>query len=771
MTSENRSDVSTTLMGQAPAGGISPRNLNIRRLVRMRGLLMAGVSLALAIPAVVAIWLTIPGEYTASAAIRFSNSRNTVLTDAVDGAVSSDYVRHVETQVSLIRGTAVQSRVLLRDDIRTLPLINSQGDAKQFLIENVDASLEPGTELVSISFRSDDRDTALAIVNATVEEYLEMATSAEKTRNDEITRQLIEERDTLEDKVTRLRADLAAHRENAGGAQVPGENSVDSELRAYYDGLSRALGDQTSAQKQIEQVQGYLTRLEQLMTQQQERPQETIYEFGVEDAVSSDSTVLVQKQMLASSEANLSQARSRYLEGHPQIQVQQEARDAVETALKQAEADARAKILLSRYEETKLESTRATQALEDAKARVVQYDAELQKHAAKSMDVAKAMAAVHEEEEALKDTLDELKQVQERIRVLHVESRAPATVEVAGEALAPVSPDYGRRIKMMALAVLASCGVAFALGLWRELTDQQVRTAQDITYCTDRPLMAMIPHISVEQDPQGKNAALITAEHPDSRSADEVRRLLTRIIYPPEGSAELNTCLVTSATRGDGKTSLACNLAIALAQANRRVLLVDVCARRPGIEKALGMPRDVGLSDMFANDVSMVDTFHPTRFPNLWVLGPGTREKELIGKLASRETVDFLEKAEESFEHVVIDTPPVLLMADAKLLAPVVDGVIAVVGAQVSTLGMTRRAIQELEQIGANVVGVVLNGVRHVPGGYMRRTMDTYYNYEAEHGTEETSEVAAVPRVKIHTMEAPSILLLDDSDSRVRRNS
>ncbi|MCC6698890.1 MAG: AAA family ATPase [Candidatus Hydrogenedentes bacterium] len=766
MSSEFHSDVSVAALGQAAGAGASPRNLNIRRLVRMRGALMAGIVLAISIPAMAAIWLVVPREYTASAAIRFSNTRHTVLTDLGGGAISSDYVRHVETQVNLIKGAAVLSLVSGREDIQALPLIKIQQDPEQFLIENVEASLEPGTELVTVSFQSDDRDTALAIVDATVQEYLKLATTAEKTRNDDITRQLIEERNTLEDKVARLRANLSARRENVGSAQLPGENSADSEVRAYYDGLSKALGDQTSAEKEIEQVQGYLTRLEELMTQQRESPQDPIYEFGVEDAVNGDSSVLVQKQMLATSDATVTQTKSRYLEGHPQIRVQEQARDAVATALKQAEAEARAKVLLSRYEETKRQFATATKSLEDAKARVAQFDAELQKRATESRDVVKAMSAVHEEEDALKDAMEELKQVQERIRVLHVESRAPATIEVASEALAPLAPDYGRRFKMMALAFMGSCCAAFAIGLWRELTDQQVRTPLDIGYCTDRPLMAMIPHLSVEQLPEGKNAALLTAEHPDSRSADEVRRLLTRIIYPPEGSAELNTCLVTSATRGDGKTSLACNLAIALAQANRRVLLLDVCARRPGVEKTLGMQPDVGLSEMFANRVSMTDAIHPSPFPNLWVLGPGIRGKELVGKLASRETVDFLEKAEEAFEHVVIDTPPVLLMADAKLLAPVVDGVIAVVGAEVSTLGMARRAIAELQQIGANVIGVVLNRVKHVPGGYMRRTMDTYYNYETEQGGGDEAEE---PRISIRTKEAPSILLLEEGDPRIRR--
>ncbi|GMV90697.1 MAG: polysaccharide biosynthesis tyrosine autokinase [Candidatus Hydrogenedentes bacterium] len=768
MTTDFTSDVSITSLGQAGAAGASTRNLNFKRLIRMRGPLMIAVAVAVAVPLIVAVWFVIPREYNAAARIRFSNTRPTVLTNAGGSAISSDYVTHVQTQVNIIQGASVLSRVAERQDIRSLPLIAKQADPLRFLEEHVRARLIPTTELVEVSFQSSERDTAIAIVQATVDEYLKFATSAEKARDVSITEQLIAERQILEQRVADLRETVAERREAIAGVQLPGMNSVDSELRAYHDNLSKALADQTTAEKRIEQIEVELGELQALTEQQQQNPQAPIYKFGIEESVNEDGAVRVQTQMLANQEAELARAQSRYVADHPQVRLYQEARDASAGELAEAQATARSKVLQSRFEESRHELQTAEKALEEARTRIANFDAELEKQSAEALEVNKALSGVREIEDELDGAREDLKNVQDRIRVLQVESRAPATIEVAVGAYAPTEPDNGKRLKYMALVLMGSCGVGFGVGLWREISDQQVRTAQDIGYCTDLPLMGIIPDAGVEQLPVNVNMAVVAAEHPDSISADAIRRVITRIIYPPEGSAELNTCLVTSASRGDGKTTTSCNLAIALAQANRRVLLVDLSARRPSVEKRLGMTSAAGLSEIFSSDIRAEDAIRETQYPNLSVLGPGLNSKVLVGKLASRETVEFLEYAEETFEHVIIDTPPVLLMSDAKLLAPIVDGVIVVVGAEVSMLGMVRRTLRDLQQIGSNVVGVVLNRVKHVPGGYMRRNLASYYTYEHENADEPAAGTARPVRpLPVSDAEAdgmPTIMLVDDEE-------
>jgi len=341
--------------------------------------------------------------------------------------------------------------------------------------------------------------------------------------------------------------------------------------------------------------------------------------------------------------------------------------------------------------------------------------------------------AIKQEESKLTQIEERLWGVQQEIYKAEVESKRPPRVNRPSEgAMAPVRPDHGKQMKLAFLAIVAAGGLGLGAGLLREMTDQQLHGSEDVTYVTHLPVLAAIPHTTADRLPSGTAAPMVSREFPNSTSAEEFRRILSRIIYPPEGAVEIKTILVTSPAKGDGKTSLACNLATALAQANRRVLVVDVSARRPGVERAFGLDPGLGLTEVLAGECTADEAVQHTEIPGVVVMGPGMRDRDLTGKLASRQALEFFEQAEDLFDHVIIDTPPCLLMSDAKLLAPVMDGVVMVVGVGVSTTGMMRRCLMDFQQGGAHVLGIVVNGVRPTRGGYLRRNLADFYSYGDE---------------------------------------
>jgi tyrosine-protein kinase Etk/Wzc len=162
------------------------------------------------------------------------------------------------------------------------------------------------------------------------------------------------------------------------------------------------------------------------------------------------------------------------------------------------------------------------------------------------------------------------------------------------------------------------------------------------------------------------------------------------------------------------------------------VLLLDLNAQRPDVEKAFGHERGPGLAEVLDGLYDVADVIRPTTNPNVSVLGPGFHGAGLSSRLASREMVEFLEWADENYDHTIIDTPAFLLLSDAKLLAPTVDAVLVVVGAGVSNIGMVRRCLADLEHLHANVIGIVLNRARRLRGGYMHRNLELYYAYGNE---------------------------------------
>ncbi len=775
MPSDFATETATQLMplGVPPGAAQVSRGINIKRLIRTRGPVMAAIALALAVPLLVAVWFVIPREYEATAAIRFSPTRVSVLSPNQDVAVSSDYGQYVETNVNLIKSAAVLSKVAQREDVRALPELMERRDPAYYLASKVDARIIPNSNLVQVSFKSSDRNAAVTIVRATLDEFTMHALQADQAKDAEVTKRLEEERETLENRRLELSQTVAERRKNVGGViSESGGIGVDAERQSYYDNLSKAMSDKTTSEKEMQLLESELQQIADLIELNKQKPDQEINELGIESIVTSDPTVSAQSASLAALDVSLKQD-SNLRDDSPMKLKKVSDRNSVAAAVKDAKRKARTSALLARESEITVKLKTAKTLVDGASTRVAEFDQKLGEHASHTIEYGKAMSELKEAEAEMEDARNSLREVKDKIRVARADSRAPAAIDTAIQPQAPSTPDFKKRLKYMFLVLMMACGCGFAFGLYRELTDQAVRSLIDLKFVTDLPMMAMIPDLSVEKLPGNTKAALLTADHPDSISADEFRRVLTRIIYPPEGSAELNTCLITSASRGDGKTSLAINLATSLAQANRRVLLLDICARRPSVEKTLGIDRGPGLGEIFTNKIALQEAVRSTSIENLYLMGPGFLSNEVIGKLASREMVEFLEKAEESFEHVIIDSPPTLLMADAKLLAPVVDGVIMVVGAEVSSLGMVRRALTELQQIGSNVIGVVLNRAKHVAGGYMRDNLEKFYNYNKE--TADTTPALDQPSAvatpaSIDGEELPTMILLEDSGIRPKQD-
>ena len=763
MTTEFSTELAS-FSSPSPAPQGEGRGLDFKRLIRMRLRLMVLVFVCALMPLVALAWFLWPLEYEAGAVLRFMQKQQQVLSDGVPGS-RHDYEQWVLTQVELIQGPTILTRALDESKVRDLPMLAAEKDKLVALRKRVRAQLNPRTELVMVTCRAKQRQAALDVVKVIVEKYMEVAAGLEKSRDVTIEDTLLKEEERLSKELNTLRDRINLRKKGSGVAMLADGERLSAETQTYHERLAAARADDFDARARIEQYGQFITEIEAHLAAFDQSPDTPIYAHQVEALVAQDPTVLALEESCALRQNELEELRKGYQEGAPRLRVALRNVEAASQGLADAKRRARGNqlnALLEQYQQSLRESQVVT---DGAAARIAEFERNIAEAQTRAMELSEAMADIELDEKRAEELGVHLREVRDRIRLRRVESNAPANVELASAAQVPESPDYSRKAQVL----LAAFGLAGLLGLgagvFRELTDQQVRTPEDVSYLSDLTTLAVIPHASLDRLPKNACGELVTAEYPESTSADEYRRAITRIIYPPEGSAELSTCLVTSASRGDGKTSVACNIAIALAQANRRVLLVDISSRRPDIENLFGVAPGPGLSEVLDGSSRADDTVRPTRFPNLFVIGPGNQTGDLAGRLASRDTIEFFERAEEAFEHVVIDSPPALLMADAKLLAPVVDGVVMVIGAEVSSAGMVRRCVRELRQVGANLVGVVLNGIRQMPGGYLQANLDAYYEYSgAERGQPSPAggpSIEAWPEPKQDAPE-PTIVLVDD---------
>jgi capsular exopolysaccharide synthesis family protein len=169
--------------------------------------------------------------------------------------------------------------------------------------------------------------------------------------------------------------------------------------------------------------------------------------------------------------------------------------------------------------------------------------------------------------------------------------------------------------------------------------------------------------------------------------------------------------VVSSANPGEGKTTTVANLASSLALNGAKVLAVDADLRRPTMHQHFGLPKTPGLSDLIVGKCQASESIQATRFKGLQVLPCGyvpPNPAELLGSTAMKQVVDALRS---HYDWVLIDTPPILAMADTPVLCPLVEGVILVVGAEVSGRPAIQRAVDQITSVGGKILGVVLNKV------------------------------------------------------------
>lgn len=220
---------------------------------------------------------------------------------------------------------------------------------------------------------------------------------------------------------------------------------------------------------------------------------------------------------------------------------------------------------------------------------------------------------------------------------------------------------------------------------------------------------------------------LISEEGKHSMAAEAYRTLRTNISLS-QVDHPIQTLLVTSCVPREGKSTTVANLGVTFAMAQKRVLIVDADLRRPILHRLFGIPNTQGLTHTLSDTVEFDQVFNPTKIANLWVVTCGIIPPNPSELLGSQKMKVFLERAKQQFDIVLLDSPPISSLADASVLGAVVDGVLFIVKVNMANRDLIEKAKEQLETVGANIIGVVLNDVDVKRDGYYRYYY--YYNYE-----------------------------------------
>lgn len=280
---------------------------------------------------------------------------------------------------------------------------------------------------------------------------------------------------------------------------------------------------------------------------------------------------------------------------------------------------------------------------------------------------------------------------------------SPVTLSVIKPATAPASPASPNTRLNLILGLLVGLALGVLASVLRATLDTRIRGEADLRSVTAAPLLG---GISYDQDAEKK--PLLTQAGAQSPRAESFRQLRTNLQFA-NVSDKAKTVLITSSVPGEGKSTTATNLAIALAQAGQSVCLVDADLRRPMISEYLGLDRSAGLTTALIGRADVNDLLQPWGDDHLYVLASGQIPPNPSELLGSTEMKDLILRLEQVFDTVVIDAPPLLPVTDAAVLSQHVGGVVVVVGSQKLRQQDLEKSIGALEMVGSNILGVVLN--------------------------------------------------------------
>lgn len=290
-----------------------------------------------------------------------------------------------------------------------------------------------------------------------------------------------------------------------------------------------------------------------------------------------------------------------------------------------------------------------------------------------------------------------LKLAQERIDVELPRTTMVEIVDTAKPGIRPIRPNKPLNI---ALGVVIGLIVGVGLAFFIEYLDTSVKTIDDVERALQSPVLGVIP----------QNVGSLLVEGAESPHAEAYRVLRTNLLFSRKDD-KLNSIAVVSAGAGEGKTTTVFNLATVFAQSNQRVIIVDSDLRRPTLHKRFGVANNLGLTNYLLKQNQLEEVIQTSSLATLDFLPSGKLPSSSLGILSSAQMKDLITQLKQRYDFVFFDSPPIMGVSDASILASEVDMTLQVIQYRRYPQPMNIRAKQLIEKVGGNLTGIVLNNI------------------------------------------------------------
>jgi polysaccharide biosynthesis transport protein len=662
--------------------------------------------------------------YRASARVLIQDERTTAVSNlsANDPIFWQDSEQYYNTQYSILRSRGLAKRVVQRLKLQNHPLFNgtapqsrgplslvretrqalgksvrglfSRGTTEtptekppvdesalesslisQFL-GGVEINPEKQTRLVEVAYVSPSPEFAALAATTLAEEYAQQNIDLRLETINKNLLWLTDEVVKQEKKVTEAETAMARYREQQNALSLEDrQNIVVARLNTLNDTATRARTARLQKEASYNQLKSV------------DPKSDAADSFAV---ISANLGVVEAKTRLNEQMAEKARLSARYLPGHPDLV-------KVEGQIESA----RAVLVAQRTRVIESAKNEYEAAVNEERS----YSGQLEAQKGTAMDLDRKSGAylvLQRQAETNRTIYQSLMQQQKELRV--VSNSRTNNVLVQDRAEAPGGPFSPNARRDWFTALMAGLMVAVGLAFGIEYLDDTIKTPDDVTERLRLPLLGLVPSV------RGKRVPLLTEPVPHD-FGEAFRSLRTSIVFT-SGAEGPRVIAVTSSQPLEGKTTTACNLGMVLALGGSRVLLVDADMRRPGLHTVIGASNEVGLSHLLVGQARVRDAVQKTSEPNLFVIAAG-RIPPNPSELLSSERMNALLANLRSgpFDWVIIDTPPVLAVTDAVIVARAVSGVVFVIGSEMTRRVHAERAIETLTAGKTKSIGAVLNRV------------------------------------------------------------
>jgi succinoglycan biosynthesis transport protein ExoP len=689
-----------------------PDVVGLSRALRRRLWLAVGFGLLLGSILAAAAWILIPVRYTASVMFVVNAKAPSVL----KAESPADFLDYKKTQKEWFKSDDVARAALLQPGISNLRMVKEAGDDPvNWLKSALSAEYLGDSELLQVTLRGESPKETATLLNAVKKAYMSQVVESE-------------EQQKLAKQVT-LRTSLAEY-----------ANTI-KEKKTQFENLAERSGSRTSKVNQL-QHQVLMADLQTLQSQRTDALRaytklQTDLAMGKAIVEQKASGMLTDSEMelRVNSDPQVTQIRSQL------AALQQQRREYAQTLRRKndpalvrldqhiAQLDEDLQTVRQQVRVQMKDLIKSSDSMQGNYAMLKLQEPLLRgqlAELAKAIDGQMELLKKHEKSsatlDALKSEIDNLEKMSNTVNAeleglnLELKNKQPR-VQARADAEPPSKNNAIWKYVQVAFAGLLGFGlVLFGIALW-EFQSRRLSTSEEMIEGLGVRVVGSLPSLRQSRvgfKRQSKEELL--------ESVDSIRTSLIHSLNNQRGSL----VLVTSAQPHEGKTTVASQLASSLARSGKRTLLVDADLRHPGAHLVLGMAMERGLAEILRGEVELDDVVRPTQAENLWFLSAGQICRSSIQALSRKRVPEVLEGLRSGFDFVIIDSSPVLSVADARLVGQHVDGAVLSVLKDVSQIPQVYEACEQLGAVGIRLLGAVVNGADpHAAYHYSSRAIST----------------------------------------------